>query len=119
MAVAEARPPKGICPAAAFEWSHARLFACFVLGVFKEVFLHIEDQLFGRQRLVGEPGRAGILAPPAFCAGISVHQVFPPEVSHRRRAQCLLVLDLLLYIGDQLHLPLGREIVEEDVDTAL
>ena len=65
-------------------------------GRLQEVLLHVQDQLLGRQRLVGQPRGAGVLAAPALGAGVGVHQVLPPEVLDLGRAQRLLVLDPLL-----------------------
>ena len=44
---------------------------------FEEMLLQVEDQLLGRERLVGQPGGAGVLAAPALGAGVGVHEVFP------------------------------------------
>src|SRR6476659_5791597 len=83
---------------------------------FEKVLLQVEYQLFGGEGLVGEPRRAGVLAPAALGAGVSVHQVFPAKVADGGHAERLLVLDPLLDVGDRLHSAFGGEVVEEDVE---
>ena len=49
----------------------------------QNVLLQVEDQLLGRERLVGLPGRAGVLAAAALGAGVEVEDVLAAQVLRR------------------------------------
>src|SRR5206468_267430 len=77
----------------------------------KELIADVEDDLLRVEWLAGRERRAVVGAAPALGAGVAVKELLPGEVTDRRRAEGLLVLD----VRDERELPSGGLLSEKDV----
>src|SRR6266550_8048475 len=80
-------------------------------AVAQQLIADVEDDLLRVEGLSGRERRAIIGAAPALRARVPVKQLFPGKVPDRRRAEGLLVLDVL----DKRELSSWRLLAEEDV----